>query len=126
MHAKGHSPEPATFFGEPDGVRHISSDTAFWRRTAFQGNYDGFRVIDISDPDNPAEISHPSGNGAQGDIVVWDNNLVRAWNSKKSTDRLCDGQTVPAGFEACTSSTSATRVRLRSSARSCCRAAYTP
>ena len=99
MHAKGDSPHPATFFGEPDGVRHINSDIAFWGRTAYNGNYDGFRVIDISDPDNPTEISHPSCNGDQGDIVVWENILVRAWNSKKTTARLCDGQTVPAGFE---------------------------
>ena len=99
MHAKGHSPHPATFLGEPDGVRHVNSDIAFWGRTAYHGNYDGFRVIDISDPDNPVEMSHPSCNGDQGDIVVWDNILVRAWNSKKTTNRLCDGQTVPAGFE---------------------------
>src|SRR5918996_400260 len=46
VHAKGHSPQPATFFGEPDGARQISSDIAFWGRTAYQGNYDGFRVID--------------------------------------------------------------------------------
>ncbi len=82
MHAKGHSPHPATFLGEPDGVRHVSSDLAFWGSTAYQGNYDGFRVIDISDPDNPTEISHPSCNGDQGDIVVWGNLLVRAWYSE--------------------------------------------
>src|SRR5918996_3626361 len=99
VHAKGHSPQPATFFGEPDGARQISSDIAFWGRTAYQGNYDGFRVIDISDPDDPVEISPPSCNGDQGDIVVWDTILVRAWNSKKAEDRLCDGQVVPAGFE---------------------------
>jgi hypothetical protein len=99
VHAKGHSPHPATFLGEPDGVRHVNSDIAFWGNTAFNGNYDGFRVIDIADPDNPVEISHPSCNGDQGDIVVWENILVRAWNSKKTTARLCDGQTVPAGFE---------------------------
>jgi hypothetical protein len=28
VHAKGDSPHPATFFGEPDGVRHINSDIA--------------------------------------------------------------------------------------------------
>ena len=99
MHAKGHSPHPATFLGEPDGVRHVNSDVASWGNTAYNGNYDGFRVIDISDPDSPVEISHPSCNGDQGDIVVWDNILVRAWNSKKAEPRLCDGQSVPAGFE---------------------------
>ncbi|CRK55137.1 putative secreted protein [Alloactinosynnema sp. L-07] len=99
MHAKGHSPHPATFLGEPDGVRHINSDLAFWGNLAFSGNYDGFRVIDISDPDNPLEISHQRCNGDQGDIFVWENILVRSWNSKKAVARTCDGQTVPAGWE---------------------------
>jgi hypothetical protein len=99
MHAKGHSPHPATFFGDPDGVRHINSDIAFWGNLAFNGNYDGFRIIDISDPDNPQEIVHQGCNGDQGDLVVWENILVRSWNSKKATARDCDGQTVPAGWE---------------------------
>jgi hypothetical protein len=99
MHAKGHSPHPATFFGEPDGVRNISSDIAFWGKLAFHGNYDGFRIIDIADPDNPKEIVHQGCNGDQGDIVVWEDVLVRSWNSKKSVPRDCDGQTVPAGWE---------------------------
>ena len=99
IHAKGHSPHPATFFGDPDGVRHINSDIAFWGNLAFDGNYDGWRVIDISDPDNPTELAHPSCNGDQGDLVVWENILVRSWNSKKTVTRLCDGQTVPAGWE---------------------------
>ncbi len=99
LHAKGHSPHPATFFGQPDGVRHISSDLAFWGHLAFNGNYNGFRIVDISDPDNPTEIVHQECNGDQGDIVVWNDILVRAWNSKKSTARTCDGETVAAGFE---------------------------
>jgi hypothetical protein len=99
VHAKGHSSHPATFLGEPDGVRHVNSDLAFWGRLAFNGNYDGWRVIDISDPDNPTELAHPSCNGDQGDIVVWENILVRSWNSPKTVARTCLGQTVPAGWE---------------------------
>src|SRR5262245_18256327 len=99
MQALGHSPHPATFFGEPDGVRHINSDIAFWGDLAFNGNYDGWRVVDISDPANPVELAHPRCNGDQGDIVVWDNILVRSWNSKKATARTCLGATVPAGWE---------------------------
>jgi len=98
MHALGHSPHPATAH-DPDGVRQLNSDIAFWGRFAFNGNYDGFRIIDIADPENPVEISHQRCNGDQGDIFVWDNVLVRSWNSEKSVDRLCDGQTVPAGWE---------------------------
>ena len=99
MHAKGHSPHEATLQGEPDGVRHINSDLAFWGRLAFNGNYDGFRIIDIADPDNPTEIVHARCNGDQGDIVVWENILVRAWNSKKTSARTCDGEPVPIGWE---------------------------
>ena len=99
IHAKGHSPHASSFEGLPDGVRHINSDIAFWGHLAFNGNYNGWRVIDISDPDNPVELAHPECNGDQGDIVVWKNVLVRSWNSKKAVDRTCLGTTVPAGWE---------------------------
>jgi hypothetical protein len=99
MHALGEGPHPATFFGDPDGARHINSDIAFQGRLAFNGNYDGFRIIDISDPEDPLELTHARCNGDQGDIAVWGDILVRSWNSKKATARDCDGQTVAAGFE---------------------------
>lgn len=99
LQALGHSPHAATFLGEPDGVRHVNSDLAFWGDLAFNGNYDGFRVIDISSPREPREIVHQRCNGDQGDVFVWDDVLVRSWNSKKPEARLCDGQVVPAGFE---------------------------
>jgi hypothetical protein len=107
IQAKGHSPHPATA-NDPGHIIHINSDIAFWGNLAFNGNYDGFRIIDISDKDNPAEISHARCNGNQGDIVVWENILVRAWNSPAPADnpatpedegRYCDGQPVPVGFE---------------------------
>ncbi len=99
IHAKGHSPHASSFEGLVDGVRHINSDIAFWGHYAFDGNYDGFRVIDISDPDNPQEVVWQHCNGDQGDIIVWNNILVRSWNSKKPEARTCDGQTVAAGWE---------------------------
>jgi hypothetical protein len=99
MHALGHSPHPATFLHEADGVRHVSSDIAFRGRLAFQGNYDGFRIIDISDPDAPVELLHQRCNGDQGDIAVFGNILLRSWNSPKATARTCDGQVVPPGWE---------------------------
>jgi hypothetical protein len=98
MHAKGHSPHPASF-NDPAAVRHISSDIAFWGQLAYHGNYDGFRIIDISDPDAPSELFHQRCNGDQGDIVVWENILVRAWNSPAPAGRFCDGDPVPTGFE---------------------------
>jgi hypothetical protein len=99
IHALGHSPHPAQFFGVPTPERQISSDLAFWGTNAVQGNYDGFRVIDISAPGNPKLLSHPRCNGDQGDVVVWENIVVRSWNSPAPAGRTCMGQPVPTGFE---------------------------
>jgi LVIVD repeat len=98
IHAKGHSPDFGSFL-LPDGQRDANSDLAFWGDLAFHGDYDGFRIVDISDPDNPQLVSRTRCNGDQGDIVVWEDVLVRAWNAPKSVERNCDGALVPAGFE---------------------------
>jgi hypothetical protein len=98
VHALGHSPDFGSFL-LPDGQRDANSDLAFQGKLAFHGDYDGFRIIDISDPDDPRLISRTRCNGDQGDIVVWGDILVRAWNAPKAVDRNCDGTTVPAGFE---------------------------
>lgn len=98
VHDMGHELQAATF-EVPDGQREIHSDIAFWGKLAFQGNYAGFRILNISAPGNPKLITFQDCNGDQGDLVVWDNILVRSWNSPKAEDRLCDGQVVPAGFE---------------------------
>jgi hypothetical protein len=98
LHALGHSPHPATFLGVPSAQRNVNSDIAFWGDLIFDGNYDGFRIIKNS-PGNPKEISWTHCNADQGDISVWGDVLVRSWNSPQPTARLCDGETVPAGFE---------------------------
>jgi hypothetical protein len=97
LEALGHSPDFGSF-RLPDGQRDANSDLAFRGDLAFHGDYDGFRIVNISDPNNPVEVSRTRCNGDQGDIVVWENVLVRAWNSPVST-RTCDGTFVPAGFE---------------------------
>jgi hypothetical protein len=98
MHAKGHSPQAGSFL-VPDGQRTVNSDIAFWGKYAFNGNYDGFRIINIADPDDPQLVSWTHCNGDQGDVVVWEDVLVRSWNAPKATPRDCDGATVPAGWE---------------------------
>ena len=80
MHALGHSPHPATFNGALSADRNVNSDIAFWGDLIFNGNYDGFRIIKNS-PGNPQEVSWTHCNGDQGDIAVWGDVLVRAWNS---------------------------------------------
>ncbi|WP_162605968.1 hypothetical protein [Jiangella aurantiaca] len=99
IHALGHSEHIASFFGVDTAVRQISSDIAFWGDIAFHGNYDGFRVVDISAPGNPKLIHHQRCNGDQGDVFVWENILVRSWNSPAPAGRFCDGEPVPVGFE---------------------------
>jgi hypothetical protein len=48
-----------------------NSDLAFWGRVAYSGNYDGFRTIDISDPENPVVLSDFVCPGSQHDVSVW-------------------------------------------------------
>ncbi len=99
IHALGHSPHPAQFFGVPTAQRQISSDLAFWGKYAIQGNYDGFRLIDVSAPGDPKLVSHARCNGDQGDIYVWEHIVIRAWNSPAPAGRECMGDPVPVGFE---------------------------
>jgi hypothetical protein len=99
LHAMGHSEHPAQFFGVPVAERQISSDIAFWGKYAIHGNYDGFRIVDISSPGNPKLISHPRCNGDQGDVYVYENIVVRSWNSPAPAGRHCMGEPVPVGFE---------------------------
>ena len=42
-------------FGSPTGA--INSDLAFWGDRAYAGNYNGFRIFDISDPDDPKLVT---------------------------------------------------------------------
>ena len=102
MHAKGHSSHPAPFLSEPDGVRHVNSDLAFWGKTAFQGNWFGLNIRDISAPGNPKPVSFTECEGGQGDVVVWENILVRSWDGGAASGAgpglTCGGEPVPEGF----------------------------
>jgi hypothetical protein len=82
-----------------------NSDIAFWGKYAYHGNYDGFRIVDISEPDNPVEVlDYRDCAGNQGDVIVWGNILVRSWNSPAPAGATCDGEPVlpgvfPGGWE---------------------------
>ncbi len=104
MHPMGYSPRVVPFTGAGSGV--FNSDLAFWGKRAFQGTYEGFRIIDVTQPDNPVEIVNFTGcvqgttTGNQGDIVVWGNILVRSWNSPAPAGgAMCGGVLTPAGQE---------------------------
>jgi LVIVD repeat-containing protein len=77
-----------------------NSDLAFWGKTAYQGNYDGFRIVDVTEPDNPVELNdYRDCAGNQGDVIIWQNILVRSWNSPAPAGATCDGEPVPQGWE---------------------------
>lgn len=48
-----------------------NSDLAFWGDTAFAGNYEGFRVLDISEPGEPVVLASVDCPGSQHDVSVW-------------------------------------------------------
>jgi hypothetical protein len=47
------------------------SDVALWGRTAFVGDYRGFTIWDVSDPQAPAQLANVECNGQQHDVSVW-------------------------------------------------------
>jgi hypothetical protein len=105
LEPEGHSARnvPLENASPVDGI--YNSDLAFWGKRAFQGTYEGFRIIDIRSSSRPREIidyaecSPGTTQGNQGDVVVWDDILVRSWNSPASATSSCDGQLVGEGFE---------------------------
>jgi hypothetical protein len=72
------------------------SDLAFWGRVAYAGNYDGFRVLDISDPNNIVQLADVKCRGQQGDVTVW-GSLLFISVDRPTTTADCSGTDTPAG-----------------------------
>lgn len=49
----------------------VNSDLAFWGNLAVAGNYDGFRIFDISNPTSPQLLSDFACRGPQNDVSVY-------------------------------------------------------
>jgi hypothetical protein len=99
LRPRGHIIEPRSLINPEIGNPNIHTDIAFWGEFAFQGAWLGFNVRDISSPSNPKQVSFTSCTGDQGDVVVWEDVLVRSWNSPAEEGATCDGEPVPVGFE---------------------------
>ena len=92
LEALGWAPRPAT--------AGFNSDLAFWGDIAYNGSYFGFHIVDISNPEDPKTINnYEDCRGSQGDVIIWENILVRSWNSAAPANTTCDGEPVPEGFE---------------------------
>jgi hypothetical protein len=63
-----------------------NTDLAFWKKTVIQGRYDGFRIIDVSDPRRPRERAYFSCVSPQGDVGVYKNLVFRSVDSPQRTD----------------------------------------
>jgi hypothetical protein len=72
----------------------VNSDLAFWGKYAFQGNYNGFQITDISDRDAPRIVSQVLCPGSQNDVSVWKNLLFLSTDSSRSDDS-CASTTKP-------------------------------
>ena len=59
MKPQGYSPRVVPLTSAGSGI--YNSDLAFWGKTAYQGSYSGFRIIDVSDPENPVELNNYEG-----------------------------------------------------------------
>jgi hypothetical protein len=64
-----------------------NTDLAFWGKTAIQGRYDGFRVIDIRAPGKPKERAFFTCVSPQGDVGVYENLVFRSVDSPQRTDQ---------------------------------------
>ena len=102
LHAIGYSERVVPTENAAPGAGVFNSDLAFWRDTAVQGTYAGFRLVDISASSDPrqivnwAECANPTNTvGNQGDVLIWDNLVIRSWNSPTPAPVGANGQPIP-------------------------------
>ena len=114
LHPMGHIEEPRNLLTPGGDNLKIHTDIAFWGKYAFQGTWrGGFNIRDISAPGKPKQVAEVTNcDGPQGDIVVWENILVRTWDQPAGNAFTlppvvapfgagfeCGGRTYPAGWE---------------------------
>jgi hypothetical protein len=78
-----------------DALAGLNSDLAFQGKYAFAGNYDGFRIFDISDPKAPKTVSQVLCPGSQNDVSVSGDLLFVSTDSSRS-DNSCSSVSQPA------------------------------
>jgi hypothetical protein len=85
------------------GGENFQSDLAFIGHYAIAGNYNGFRIIDISDPTNPTVVRDVWCPGPQNDVSVWGDAIVLSVDlvltSSSCTATRAEPQTLETGWE---------------------------
>jgi hypothetical protein len=89
-------------FGIPPAAS-FQSDLAFQADLAIAGNYNGFRVIDVSDPASPQVVRDVWCPGPQNDVSIWDDLIILSVDTVL-TSSSCSGeraepQTLETGWE---------------------------
>jgi hypothetical protein len=88
---------------DPPTSGAINSDLAFWGNLAAAGNYSGFRLFDIRDPENPKLLSAFRCNGGQGDVSFYQAKerllLIRSIDAPQN-NRDCNSSGTPGGTDA--------------------------
>jgi hypothetical protein len=88
LRLQSNSPPPTDLPGRP-------SDLAFSGNLAVVGSFDGFRILDIRNPNKPRTVSEFHCNGAQGDVSIHGDLVFRSVDTpQSSTD--CDSTNVTA------------------------------
>ena len=86
------------FSGTGNGV--YNSDLAFKDNLVVAGTYEGFRILDVTNPSNPIQkVNYTGCNVGQGDVIVYGNLVIRSWDAEASASSTCAGQLVGQGFE---------------------------
>ncbi|MFI6643990.1 LVIVD repeat-containing protein [Streptomyces sp. NPDC050504] len=78
-----------------DALKGTNSDLAFQGKYAFAGNYDGFRIFDISNPRAPRTVAQVLCPGSQNDVSVSGDLLFLSTDSSRSDDS-CASTSQPA------------------------------
>ena len=71
----------------PRSSDQFQSDLAFVGKYAFAGNYNGFRIIDVSAPARPRVVKDVWCPGPQNDISVWGDLVILSVDSVMVNDR---------------------------------------
>lgn len=69
-----------------------NSDLAFWGNRAYAGHYDGFQIVDVSDPEAPKQLVDFKCPGSQHDVSVWRNLLFVSVETPRTSPK-CDSTT---------------------------------
>jgi hypothetical protein len=101
-HAGWYTPSPESSTGYVDLIGSVArtrfdstyrnSDLAFWGDRAYAGHYDGFQIVDVSNPRKPRQLVDFMCPGSQHDVSVWKDLLFVSVETPRKSP-ACDSTT---------------------------------